>query len=173
MLQYNVDTTNAAGATKAMGIIMDQISAGTKLGSANVTQVSAALKITGNEAYNAGIAMSETQAAIQVLGQTGLYGAEAGTKFRNVLAKLGEGRFLPKETQENLRAAGVDISKLQDKTLTLAQRMQELQKVKGDGALLTQMFGENKGAAMALLTNNNLLTDTKSVRLGNSYSCNI
>ena len=164
MLQYNVDTTNAAGATKAMGIIMDQISAGTKLGSANVTQVSAALKITGNEAYNAGIAMSETQAAIQVLGQTGLYGAEAGTKFRNVLAKLGEGRFLPKETQDNLRAAGVDIVKLQDKTLTLAQRMQELQKVKGDGALLTQMFGENKGAAMALLQNDNLLTSwTKQI----------
>jgi hypothetical protein len=132
-----------------------------------VPQIAQSLKVVGNTAYTSGVAMSETNAAIQVLGKSGLYGAEAGTKLRNVLLKLGEGRFLPKATLDALQAANVDVAKLSNTSLSLADRMAALNGVATDGALITQIFGaENQAAAQALLQNQSTLKQWTTAMTG-------
>jgi hypothetical protein len=70
-----------------------------------------------------------------------------------MLATLSEGRFLPKETQAELKAAGIDINRLGDQTLTLSERMTPLKAIMGDSALVTKLFGkENQNAALALIS---------------------
>ena len=66
---------------------------------------------------------------------------------------MSQGRFLPKEVQEELRAAGVDVNVLGDKTLSLADRMRPLKGIMHDSALVTKLFGkENNNAAIALIS---------------------
>ena len=72
--------------------------------------------------------------------------------LRNVMSILGQGRFLPKDVQQELAAAGVDINDLTDKSKSLTERMRALQPVMNDSALFTKLFGrENSAAAMALM----------------------
>lgn len=103
-------------------------------------------------AKGAGVSFEETNAAIQVLDKAGKKGAEGGVALRNVMMILSRGRFLPKETLEELQAAGVDVGLLTDKTRTLAERLEPLKAVLKDSALFSQLFGmENSNAAMALV----------------------
>lgn len=158
MLQYNVDVTDAAGAAAVMTTQMDMMTNAALVGSAEVPQIAATLKVAGGAAYNAGVQFEELQAAIQVMGKAALYGSEAGTGLRNVLAKLSEGRFIPRHTQEALAAAGVNINVLADRSLSLQQRLEELKKIQGDSALVAKFFGiENARAATVLLNNTELL----------------
>lgn len=131
---------------------MNIMAAAAREGSAEVPQIAAALKVAGVAASGANVGFTETNAAIQVLASRGVKGAEAGTALRNVMTKLSEGRFMPKEIQGELKAAGVDINKLGDKTLTFQQRLMELQKVQGDSALMARLFGlDNVNAATVLV----------------------
>ncbi len=169
MLQYNVSMDDPMKASEQMSIVMNQMAQGAQLGSAQVPQVAESFKVAGGAAYAAGLQMSETNAAIQVLGKGSLYGAEAGTKLRNILLKMGEGRFLPKQTQEELIAAGVNIEKLGDKTIPLAERLKELGKAQGDTALMSQLFGaENVVAAQTLLQNQDVLKEWTTQMIGSN-----
>ncbi len=106
----------------------------------------------GMAAKGANVSFEETNAAIQVLDKAGKKGAEGGVAIRNMLAIMGQGRFLPKETQAALKAAGVDLGKMGDSSLSLADRLRTLSPVMNDGALLTKIFGmENQNAARALI----------------------
>ncbi len=150
--QFRVNLTNPTSAAQAMTFQMNVLAAAANAGAAEVPQIAAALKVAGVSASGARVSFVETNAAIQVLAQGGIKGAEAGTALRNVLAKLGEGRFLPKDVQDGLKAAGVDIARLSDKTLPFADRLRALSRIQGDTALVTKMFGaENQNAAAVLL----------------------
>lgn len=152
VLQFQVPLDDATKASAEMSRMMNVLAAGAKEGAAEVPQVAAAIKVAGVAASNAKVSFEETNAAIQALAAGGKVGAEAGVALRNVMGKLGEGRFLPKKAQDELKAAGVDINKLGDTSLTLTDRMRELQKVSGDAALITELFGaENAAAANILL----------------------
>jgi TP901 family phage tail tape measure protein len=138
----------AAEMTRQMNIM----AAAANEGSAEVPQIAAALKVAGVAASGARVGFIETNAAIQVLAASGVKGAEAGTALRNVLSKLGEGRFMPKDTQKELAAAGVNMATLGNKALPLQARLNELKKIQGDSALVSKMFGlENANAASILL----------------------
>ncbi len=150
--QFRVNLTNPTSAAQAMTFQMNVMAKAANVGAAEVPQIAAALKQAGVAASGARVSFVETNAAIQVLAQGGIKGAEAGTALRNVLAKMGEGRFMPKDVREGLTAAGVDVQKLSDKSLPLADRLRELAKVQGDGALVSKIFGlENQNAASILL----------------------
>jgi TP901 family phage tail tape measure protein len=150
--QFNVDLKNPVTAAKAMTTAMNVMAAGANAGAAEVPDIAAAIRVAGVAASGARVSFIETNAAIQVLAQGGLKGAEAGTALRNVLGKLGEGRFLPKEVQTELKAAGVNIATLGDKSKSFAARLTELKKIQGDSALVTKLFGtENSNAANILL----------------------
>lgn len=151
LLQFQVPLDDASEAAKVMTSQMNTMAAGAKYGAAEVPQVAAAIKVAGVAASGAKVSFEETNAAIQALAAGGKVGAEAGTALRNVISKLGEGRFLPKDASAELKAAGVDITKLGDQTVPLTTRLRELQKIQKDSALFTKLFGSENAAAAAIL----------------------
>ena len=152
MNQYGVSMKDPTAAAKKMAEMMNIMAAAGKEGSAEIPQIKEALEQAGMAAKGAGVSFEETNSAIQVLDKAGKKGSEGGIALRNVMATLSQGRFLPKDIQDELSASGIDIEKLSDKSLSLSDRLKLLKPVMQDSALLTKMFGrENANAAMALV----------------------
>lgn len=152
MNQYGISLDDPMEASRKMTEMMNVMAAAGKEGSAELPAIKVALEQCGMAAKGAGVSFAETNAAIQVLDKAGKKGAEGGVALRNVMMILNRGRFLPKETLEELQAAGVDVGQLTDKTRTLAERLEPLKAVLKDSALFSQLFGmENSNAAMALV----------------------
>lgn len=151
LLQFGVSLDDPKNAAEAMAVAMNVLAAGAKEGASEVPDVAAAINVAGVAASSAKVSFEETNSAIQILAAGGKVGAEAGTSLRNVLNKLGEGRFLPKDTAAELKAAGVDINKLGDTSITFSERLRELNKISGDAALKTKLFGTDAAAAAILI----------------------
>ena len=153
MNQYQVSTADPIAASKEMSDMMNIMAAAAQEGSAELPQIKQALEQSGMAAKTANVSFAETNAALQVLDKAGKKGSEGGVALRNMLSTLSQGRFLPKDVKEELSAAGVDINKLGDKTLTMADRMKPLKSIMNDSALLTKLFGkENANAAVAMIS---------------------
>ncbi len=152
MNQYGVSLADPMEASRKMADMMNVMAAAGREGSAELPTIKVALEQCGMAAKAAGVSFEETNAAIQVLDKAGKKGAEGGVALRNVMAILSRGRFLPKNTLEELQSAGVDITALTDKSRSLAERLTPLKAVMKDSALFSQLFGmENSNAAMALV----------------------
>lgn len=151
LLQFGVSLDDPKNAADAMAVAMNVMAAGAKEGASEVPDVAAAINVAGVAAKGAKVSFEETNSAIQILAAGGKQGAEAGTSLRNVLNTLGAGRFLPKDTQEELKKAGVDINKLGDNTVSFSTRLRELEKISGDAALKTKLFGTDAAAATILI----------------------
>lgn len=152
MNQYGVSLSDPMAASRKMAEMMNIMAAAGREGSSELPTIKLALQQAGMAAKAAGVSFAETNAAIQVLDKAGKKGAEGGVALRNVMAILSTGRFLPKDVQEELAAAGVDINMLTDKSKSLTERLRPLQSVMSDSALFTKLFGrENSNAAMALV----------------------
>ena len=152
MNQFGVSMTDPTAAAAKMAEMMNVMAAAGKEGSAELPQIKAALEQSGMAAKAANISFAETNAAIQVLDKAGKKGSEGGVALHNTMAILSQGRFLPKDTQKELAAAGVDINILTDKSLTLSQRLEPLKAIMKDTALFSKLFGmENSNAALALV----------------------
>ena len=152
MNQYGISLADPMEASRKMAEMMNVMAAAGKEGSAELPTIKAALEQCGMAAKSAGVSFEETNAAIQVLDKAGKKGAEGGVALRNTMSILAQGRFLPKDVQEELKAAGVDILKLGDKSKSLSERLSLLKPVMQDQALFTKLFGrENANAAMALV----------------------
>ena len=149
------DAMNQFGAASDQaGSFVDTLAAGAKFGAAEVPQITDALLKFGVAAKSSNISVNESVAAIELLGEKGLKGAEAGTALRNVFAKLSATKILPKEAKKELEAAGIDLQKLSDTTIPLQDRLQELSKIQNNANALTRVFGlENKNAAQSILQN--------------------
>lgn len=169
MNQYGISMDDPIRASKDMSIMMNIMSKAAADGSAELPQIKSALEQSGLAAKTANVSFAETNAAIQVLDKAGKKGAEGGVALRNVMATLSEGRFLPKDVKAELQAAGVDVNALTDKSKSLKQRLDPLNKIMGDQALVTKLFGkENSAAAIALIQGRNSMeTMTKSVQGSN------
>lgn len=89
-----------------MAQMMNVMAAAGQAGSAELPTIKVALEQCGMAAKAAGVSFEETNAAIQVLDKAGKKGAEGGVALRNVMSILATGRFLPKDVQEELTAAG-------------------------------------------------------------------
>lgn len=165
--QFNIDLSNPVTSAKAMTTAMNVMAAGANAGAAEVPDIANAIRVAGVAASGARVSFIETNAAIQVLAQGGLKGAEAGTALRNVLGKLGEGRFLPKDVKTELKAAGVNLTTLGDKSISFGARLKELKKIQGDSALVSKLFGvENANAASILMRGTGALSDYEKKMTG-------
>lgn len=153
MNQYGISLDDPIEASKVMASMMNVMAAAAGEGSAELPQIKQALEQSGMAAKGAGVAFEETNAAIQVLDKAGKKGSEGGVALRNVLATLGQGRFLPKTVQKEFQRLGIDINQLNNPTLSLSQRLNMLKPLLNDSALLSATFGkENSNAAMALIS---------------------
>ena len=152
MNQYGVSMDDPLAASDRMWEMMNTMAAAAREGSAELPQISEALKQCGMAAKAAGVSFEETNAAIQVLDKAGKKASEGGVALRNVMSTLAQGRFLPKDVREELTAAGININDLTDKSKTLTERLSVLKPVMADDALFSKLFGkENSAAAMALV----------------------
>ena len=152
MNQFGVSLDDPMEASEKMAEMMNIMAAAGREGSAELPTIQKALEQCGMMAKASGVSFAEANAAIQALDKAGKKGAEGGVALRNVMSILGQGRFLPKDVQQELAAAGVDINDLTDKSKSLTERMRTLQPVMNDSALFTKLFGrENSAAAMALM----------------------
>ncbi len=149
------DAMNQFGAASDQaGMFVDTLAAGAKFGAAEVPQITEALLKFGVAAKASNINIVESTAAIELLGEKGLKGAEAGTALRNVFAKLSATDVLPKEAKKQLEDAGINLKTLSDTTIPLKDRLKELSKIQNNANALTQVFGlENKNAAQSILQN--------------------
>jgi TP901 family phage tail tape measure protein len=158
MNQFGVDLSDPAKAAETMDMMLNQMVSSAQVGSQEVDQVAQAVDQAGAKAKNANVDFAETNAALQVLGKYGKEGAEGGIALRNVLSILDKKEFLPKEVLQQLQSAGINVDKLADKSKPLAERLAELQKLKGKDNVLGAMFGmENTIAITGLLENLDLL----------------
>lgn len=152
MNQYGVSLDDPIAASKTMADMMNTMAAAGQAGSAELPAIKAALEQCGMAAKAANVSFEETNAAIQVLDKAGKKGSEGGVALRNTMAILSQGRFLPKDTREELEAAGIDVLALGDKNKTLKERLEMLKPVLNDSALFSKLFGmENANAARALV----------------------
>lgn len=151
--QFQVSLEDPIEASAEMSRMMNVMASAAKAGSAELPQQKQALEQSGLAAKTAKVSFEETAAAIQVLDKAGKKGSEGGVALRNTLTTLSRGRFLPKDVQEELRAAGVNVNDLSDKSKSLTERLKPLQSVMDDTALITKLFGrENSSAAVALIS---------------------
>lgn len=151
MLQYGVDLNDPIVAQIEMERMMNIMAAGAKEGAAEVGDISAGLKVSGVAAKQANVSFSETNAALQELAKGGKTGSEAGMGLRNVLGKMAGEDVIPKEALEKLKAYGVNMNVVSDKTLPFTTRLRELGKAQGDSTVMAQVFGVENAAAASIL----------------------
>lgn len=158
MNQFGVDLSNPANATAEMTRIMNVMAAAAKEGSAELPALKDGMMRAGATAMRAGLNYEETAAALEVLDKAGLKAGEGGLALKNTLSILAQGRFLPPDTQKELRAAGIDVNALGDKTRSFKERLEMLKPVANDTALMVKFFGrENAAGAQAMIANTGLL----------------
>lgn len=155
MNAYNIDMSKPEEASRKMAMIGDMLTVSFKEGAIDVAPLAAAMKTLGASGAAANVSLAETLGTLQVLGQKGAkVGAEGGTAMRNALAQLAQGELMPKQTLELLKAAGVNISALTDKTKSFAERMEALKPIMKNDAIMSEFFGkENLVAGQAILQN--------------------
>ena len=160
MNQYGISLDDPMKASAEMARMMNVMAAAGQAGSAELPAIKVALQQCGMAAKAANVSFEETNAAIQVLDKAGKKGSEGGVALRNVLSTLAAGRFLPEKTQEELQKAGINVSSLTDKTKPLKERLETLNPLLNDDALLSALFGrENANAALALINGTESLQD--------------
>lgn len=169
MNQYGVSLDDPIAASKTMADMMNTMAAAGQAGSAELPAIKAALEQCGMAAKAANVSFEETNAAIQVLDKAGKKGSEGGVALRNIMAILSQGRFLPKDTREELEKAGIDVLALGDKNKTLKERLEMLKPVLNDSALFSKLFGmENANAARALVQGTDKLAEFTEAVTGTS-----
>jgi TP901 family phage tail tape measure protein len=116
----------------------------------DVRQMAEALKFAGPVAGALGRSVEETAAAIGVLGDSGIQASLAGTNLRGILLALAKPS---KEAQAIFERLGVDITKLNPETNSLAEITQTLASAQLSAADASGIFGRRNAAAALVLAN--------------------
>lgn len=149
MNQYQVSMDDPIAAAKTMTEYMNIMAAGAQEGSSEVTTVAAALEQTGSVAKTFGVQFAETNAAIQLLDKSGKVGSEGGIALRNAIIKM---QAPTSDAVKQLTAAGVSIDTMQNRSLSLTDRLRSLAPVMDNATIMSSLFGsENLASAMALI----------------------
>ena len=152
MLQFRVDLEDPIKASQEMSNMMNVMAAGAKYGSAEVPQISDAIRVSGVAASQAKVSFEETNSAIQELARGGKVGSEAGTALRNVLTKLSGEDIISREALLKLKSYGVNMDIVSNTSLPFTTRLRELGKAQSDTTAFAQVFGVENAAAAAILT---------------------
>jgi len=139
---------------KDAGRVVNVLAAAAKEGAAEIPDISESYKDFGAVLRGVNGSVEEGAALIEVLADRQIKGGEAGTALRNVLLRLSAVNALPKKAQEQLAKFGVDIVKVADNTVPLAERLKELGKISGDATALVKVFGVENFVAGNIVLNN-------------------
>ena len=137
MNQFNLDASQSDR-------IINAIAAGSLEGSAEVADLTESMKNVGTVAADSNMTLEQTVAALEVLGEKQLKGAEAGTKLRGALLKMKDAGVGYVSGQFNIRDALIEVNAQLDKKATAAEK----------DALKQKLFGiENVTVGTVLLQN--------------------
>ena len=134
--QFGLETSEASR-------VVNVLAAGSRVGGAEVVDLSESFKVAGAAANAAGVSIEETAGALEVLAQNNTKGAEAGTAMRNMLVAM----------QTRL---GIDISQtgFVGGLRIIQQELDKMQSPVERTTFLAKAFGrENMVAAQFLLSN--------------------
>ena len=123
--------------------VVNVLAAGSRVGGAEVVDLSESFKVAGAAANAAGVSIEETAGALEVLAQNNTKGAEAGTAMRNMLVAM----------QTRL---GIDISQtgFVGGLKIIQEELDKMQSPVERTTYLAKAFGrENMVAAQFLLSN--------------------
>jgi TP901 family phage tail tape measure protein len=155
---FGDSTWDSAKQAEYMTRVANVMAAGQKEGNVTVSELAETMNKSAGAARAAGLSIEELVAVSETLGKLNIKGAEGGTAVRNVLLKTLSEKLISKDALESLQAAGVDMKKVQDTTLPLIDRLNELKKVGKDMGTLGLVFGtENVNAAAQLLNSTELI----------------
>jgi TP901 family phage tail tape measure protein len=182
---------NLADAASTVGVSLNQfgaeaseaarfvnvLAAGAKEGSSSIEDTSMAMKNAGVAAKLAGLSFEEANVGVQLLAKGGLFAAEAGTGFRQVLLKLeneAEDRFKPSMVGlagalENLAAENMNLTELTDLFGAEAMKSAAIMIAgAGDARTLERaLTGTSTATEMAATNFNNLDGDVLSLNSAN------
>lgn len=128
------------------------LAAGSKLGGAEVPQLTEALLKFGATAKGLKIPLEESVALVEAMSIAGLKGAEAGTAIRNVLLKVSAPDLLSEEAKRRLNSYEISFEKLKDTTIPFNEKLKEMKPLLGDVTSLGAVFGvENVNSAQSLI----------------------
>lgn len=133
--------------------LVDVLAAGSVAGSSEINDTSEAIKQFGTVAATAGVKIDESVALIE-LGSKFDKGAEAGVKFRNILLSMTGAKVLDRLALKDLKAAGVNLDIVSNKTIPLNDRLMEMSKIAKDTNAIMHVFGKENAAMAAGLLNN-------------------
>ena len=137
MNQFNLDASQSDR-------IINAIAAGSLVGSAEVGDLTESMKNVGTVANDSNMSLEQTVAALEILGEKQLKGAEAGTKLRGALLKMKDAQVGYASGSFVLKDAIVEVNN------KLAAQGSELER----DALKQKVFGiENITAGNILLQN--------------------
>lgn len=134
--QFNAPASDASR-------FINAIAAGAQVGSAEIVDMTGALKASGTVANAANVSFEETNGALQSLSTINIKGEQAGTMFRNTLIKM-----MSATDDLNPQVVGLDtaLKNLGDRNLSTAE--------------LAKMFGtENVVAAQHLVTHRDQVSE--------------
>jgi TP901 family phage tail tape measure protein len=124
MNQFNLDASQSDR-------IINAIAAGSLEGSAEVADLTESMKNVGTVAADSNMTLEETVAALEVLGEKQLKGAEAGTKLRGALLKMKDAGVGYASGIFNVRDALIEVNAQLDKKTTAAEKDALKQKIFG------------------------------------------
>jgi TP901 family phage tail tape measure protein len=133
--------------------VINALVASAVYGSASVEQVGASFDVVGSKAASMGLGIEESAAMIQLIAEKNKrYGAEAGTSLRNILNAPTMMLKPTGELADRIKKLGIDIVKVNNKTVPWLDRMKEMGKVMKDPVAMLSLFGtENIDVARSLL----------------------
>ena len=155
------DAMNQFGASSEQaGKFVDVLASGSKFGAVEIPQITEALLKFGSVARSSNVSIQESVAIIEVLGKSGVKGAEAGTKMRNILAKMLAPETLSKKALEYFEKLDINISDVSDTTKSYKSRLDALKPMLSDAGALTEVFGlQNQVVGQIILENTELFED--------------
>ncbi len=126
------------GSAKDAAKYVDIMATGTRVGAAKINEISESLKFVGPVAKAAGVSFGQTNAALQVLSQSGLKAEMAGTSLRGTLLHLAN------STDKNINPTVVGLEKAFENLAKKGLSAAEMGKLVGT---------TNVSAALALTSN--------------------
>jgi TP901 family phage tail tape measure protein len=155
------DAMNQFGASSEQaGKFVDVLASGSKFGAVEIPQITEALLKFGSVARSSNVSIQESVAIIEVLGKSGVKGAEAGTKMRNILAKMLAPETLSKKALDYFEKLDINLANVSDTTKPFSERLDALKPLLSDAGALTEVFGlQNQVVGQIALENTELFED--------------
>jgi TP901 family phage tail tape measure protein len=136
---------------------VNALAAGEVVGAARTSQVNDSIRAFGAGAEMMNVSLEQSISMVEVLSQKQIFGAEAGTKLRNILSKMSAAKGLPKEAIVQFQKMGINIDLVSNKSIPFERRLTEMAKATKSPVALMKIFGEENKEAAAILLNNVVL----------------